>query len=95
MNITGENLFGIVWGLNNREMKTAIIVFQILFFATVLVFSGYEFGLYQAGKEEKSKIINDHFWEYEGRPQVYSDNFMKLTEAERDSFRLDAIEKLR
>ena len=76
-------------------MNKAIISLLALLLATVLVFAGYEFGLYQAGKEEKSKIINDHFWEYEGRPQVYSHNFMKLTEAERDSFRLDATEKLR
>jgi len=76
-------------------MKTAIIIFQILFFAVLLVFVGYEFGLHQARKPAGSRILNDHYWEFEGRPQVYNGNFMKLTEAERDSLRLDAINKLK
>ena len=79
----------------NRKYLTIVMVVEIFFFSAALVFTGYEFGLYEAGKEEKSKILNDHFWEYDGRPQVYSDDFMKLTEAERDSFRLDATNKLK
>ena len=76
-------------------MKSAITIFLILELITALVFAGYEYGLYQSKKETGSKILNEHFWEYEGRPQIYSHNFMKLTESERDSFRLDATNKLK
>ena len=73
----------------------AIMTFQILFFATALTFGGYLLGLREAKKQDKSKILNDHYWEYEGRPQVYNSDFMRLTEAESDSVRLDATNKLK
>ena len=76
-------------------MNKAIISLLILLLATTLIFTGYEFGLYQAKKEAIGKILNDHCWEYEGRPQVYNSDFMKLTEAERDSVRMDAINKMK
>ena len=75
-------------------MKTSITIFLILELITALIFSGYEFGLYQAKKKAVGRILNEHFREHEGRPQVCSDEFMRLTEAERDSFRLDAVNQL-
>jgi len=79
----------------NKKWLTAVMVVEIIFFSATLIFTGYEFGLYQAKKKAIGRILNEYCWEYEGRPQVYNSDFMRLTEAERDSVRLDATNKLK
>jgi hypothetical protein len=66
----------------------------ILLLATALVYVGYELGKYEARKQTGSKVLNDWFWEYESRPQVYKNGFIELPKAERDSLYQDALLKL-
>jgi len=76
-------------------MKQAIFILLILLAATALIFTGYELGLYEARKQTGSKVLNEWFWEYEGRPQVYREGYIQSnTRADRDSLYQDAINKL-
>ena len=71
-----------------------VIICLFLIGATPLVFGGYELGRWKTQKETSSKFLNEWFWEYEGRPQVYREGFVYLPKTERDSLYQDALERL-